>query len=128
MAAQVEDAALDGGLTLLDTAATHVVICLNEPTALSLATVGQANALGYKSWGAGNAFGSPASAAPSGRKVSSVAITDGTVTTTGTASWWAAISGTGAVYARGTLSAAQGLTAGNTFSLGSFDITIPAHA
>jgi hypothetical protein len=56
--------------------------------------------------GAGGVFGSPANASPNGRKVSSVAITEGTVTTSGTASWWAAC-GASTLHARGTLAAAQ---------------------
>lgn len=127
MVGKLEDVILDGGLTLLDTAATHIVICANEPTALSLATVGAANVLGYKSFGAGAAFGSPAAGTPTGRKVSSTNITDGTIVTTGTASWWAAINGTTALHAHNGLSAAQAVTAGNSFSLAPFDITIPSN-
>jgi hypothetical protein len=60
------------------------------------------------------------------QKGSSVAITDGTITTSGTASWWAAC-GTASLHAHGRLSSAQVVTATNTFVLSSFDIRIPAY-
>jgi hypothetical protein len=69
-------------------------------------------------------FGSPANASPNGGKVSSVTITEGTVTTSGTASWWAACAST--FHARGTLAPAQVVAATNTFTLAWFDIRIPA--
>ncbi len=121
MASQLEDAVLDSGLSQLDTLADRIMICQSEPTTYALATTGH---LGLKSFGAGSAFGSPAAGSPNGRKVSSVAITDGTILTTGTASWWAAVT-TAALQAHGALSAPQAVTSGNTFSLASFDIRIP---
>lgn len=122
MPAMLEDAILDGGLTILDTLSSHIFICSSEPTTYALAST--TNLLGTKSWGAGAAFGSPAAGAPNGRKVTSAAITDGTITTTGTASWWAAC-GTASLHAHGTLSAPQVVTATNTFTLAAFDIRIP---
>lgn len=122
MAASLEDTVLDNGLSVLDTLTSHIFICSSEPTTYALAST--THLLGLKSWGAGNAFGSPAAGSPNGRKVTSVAITDGTITTTGTASWWAAC-GTASLHAHGTLSAAQVVTSGNTFTLGAFDIRIP---
>ena len=122
MAAKVADVILDSGLSTLDTAASHIFICSSEPTTYAQAST--TYLLGTKSWGAGNAFGSPAAGtSPTGRKVSSVAITDGTITTSGTASWWAAC-GTASLHAHGLLASAQAVTAGNTFSLGSFDIKL----
>lgn len=122
MAAKVEDTILDSGLTILDTLASHIFICSSEPTTYAEAST--TYLLGTKSWGAGNAFGAPADGtAPTGRKVTSIAITDGTITTTGTASWWAAC-GTASLQAHGLLSAAQAVTAGNTFSLAAFDIKL----
>lgn len=130
MTASLESYILDNGLTKLDTEATHIVICgTTEPTAYSLCSVNAANALGYKSFGAGNAFGSPAGGSPSGRKVSSVSVTDGTILTGGTAQWWAAIDATGgSLHAHGSLSATQVVASQNTFSLASFDIRIPAYS
>jgi hypothetical protein len=122
MAASLEDTILDSGLSILDTLTSHIFICSSEPTTYAQAST--TYLLGTKSWGAGNAFGSPAAGSPNGRKVTSVAITDGTITTTGTASWWAAC-GTASLHAHGTLSAAQAVTATNTFTLAAFDIRIP---
>lgn len=122
MAAKIEDVVLDSGLTVLDTLASHIFICSSEPTTYAEAST--TFLLGTKSWGAGNAFGSPAAGtSPTGRKVSSVAITDGTIATSGTASWWAAC-GTASLHAHGLIATPQTVTAGNTFSLGSFDVKL----
>ena len=87
MAAQLEDRVLDFGLNVLDTESTaiYIVSSATEPTTYALATSG-AGSLGYKSFGAGSVFGSPAAdGGGNGRKVSSVAVTDGTIVTSGTA-------------------------------------------
>src|SRR4051812_8932348 len=122
MASQLEDVVLDSGLSVLDTLSSHIFICQAEPTSYAIAST--TGLLGLKSWGANNAFGAPAAGSPNGRKVTSAAITDGTITTTGTASWWAAC-GTASLHAHGLLSAAQAVTATNTFTLAAFDIRIP---
>ncbi len=117
----------DAGLNALDTEATHIYVCSANPTTHTEAT--STYALGNKNFGAGAAFGAPANASPDGRKVSSVAITDGSVTATGTASHFAV---TDSVNSRlllsGSLSATQAVTSGNTFSLPSFDFRFPAAA
>lgn len=123
MAASLEDRVLDFGLNVLDTETSYLSICSSEPT--TIAGAATTYLLGFKSWGAGSAFGSPAAGSPNGRKVSSVQITDGTITTSGTASWWAAYAA-GTLHAHGTLQAAQVVTAGNQFTLASFDIRIPS--
>lgn len=122
MPASLEDTILDSGLGILDTLTSHIFICSTEPT--TYASAATTALLGQKSWGAGNAFGAPAAGAPNGRKVTSIAITDGTITTSGTASWWAAC-GTASLHAHGTLAAAQVVSSGNTFTLAAFDIRIP---
>lgn len=123
MAASLEDRVLDLGLNVLDTETSYLSICSSEPTTIAAAAT--TALLGFKSWGAGSAFGSPAAGTPNGRKVSSAQITDGTITTSGTASWWAAYAA-GTLHAHGTLQAAQVVTAGNQFTLASFDIRIPS--
>lgn len=71
-------------------------------------------------------IGVPEDGASSGRRVIISAITDGTVTGTGTASHWAlSDAGNTLLLAAQTLSAPQGVTSGNTFTLTQFDITIP---
>jgi hypothetical protein len=122
MAAKLESDVLDLGLNVLDTLTSHIFICSSEPTTYAIAST--SGLLGQKSWGAGAAFGSPAAGtSPTGRKVTSVQITDGTITTSGTASWWAAC-GTASLHAHGTLSTPQVVTAGNTFTLAAFEIRV----
>jgi hypothetical protein len=53
----------------------------------------------------------------------STAVTDGTIKTSGSLGWWAAISGA-SLYAHGSISAGQTVTAGNTFQLSSFELRI----
>ena len=122
MVATIEDRVLDFGLNVLDTESTFISICSSEPTTIAIAAT--SGLLGFKSTTAGNQFGSPAAGSPNGRKVTSNQITDGTVTTTGTAAWWA-VYAAGTLHAHGTLSASQVVTAGNTFTLAAFSITIP---
>lgn len=122
--AALADRVLDLGLNVLDTETTHINICDAEPANYTAAT--STNKLGDKNWGAGNAFGSPAAGSPNGRKVTSVAITDGSVSATGTASHWAATDNTNSrLHATNSLSSSQGVTSGNQFTLAAFDIRIP---
>jgi hypothetical protein len=80
--------------------------------------------LGSYEAGAGAVFsGRSSSNSPIGRQLVSSAITAGTITTTGTASWWAAV-GTASLYAHGLLSVAQAVVAGNSFILGAFNIAL----
>lgn len=127
MAASLENQVLDFGLDSLDTEGTHIMVCASEPTAYSLCSVGAANSLGYKAWAAGGAFGAPSNHSVNGRYVASTAVTDGTIVTTGTAAWWAAIDSTNSrLLAHQSLSASQAVTSGNTFTLSSFTIRIPS--
>jgi hypothetical protein len=59
-----------------------------------------------------------------GRRVTVPAITDGSVTGTGTATHWALSDGAAVLIACGPLNASQAVTSGNTFSLDSIDIII----
>lgn len=122
MVAMVENLFLDSGLTAAQASISHIYICSSEPTTYASATT--TATLGFYSFGAGSAMSGPsAGTSPTGRKLVAAAVTAGTITTTGTASWWAAV-GTASLYAHGLLSAAQGVTAGNTFTLGAFEIRI----
>jgi len=123
MVAALEPRVLDLGLNVLDAESTFISVCSSEPTTITIAAT--SGLLGFKSLAAGAHFGAPADGTPNGRQVASAAITDGTITTSGTASWWAAYAA-GTLHAHGTLSSAQGVTAGNTFTLASFTIKIPA--
>jgi hypothetical protein len=127
MPGTLESRILDFGLNEMDTLATHIVICAAEPTVYSLASINAANSLGYKAFAAGGAFGAPSDHSVNGRFVASTAISDGTIVTTGTAAWWAAIDSTNnRLHAHQSLSATQAVTSGNTFTLSSFTIRIPS--
>lgn len=90
MAGVLNSLVLDFGLDVVADEATHIVVCSSEPTAYSLCSIGSSNLIGYKSFGAGGCFGSPESY-EGGRKIDMTAITDGTITTTGTVRFWCAI-------------------------------------
>lgn len=123
----LNDRVLDNGLQVLDTEADKILICSAEPATFTAANV--TNALGNKTFAAGGAFGTPAARSPSGRKVTSTAISDGSVTGTGTASHWAAVDTVNSrLLAASSLSASQPVTSGNVFTLGAFDIGIPGPA
>jgi hypothetical protein len=122
MVGQIEDSVLGDGLTAFAASASQILLCSSEPTSYPLAI---SYLLGFKSWGPGNAFAAPAPATPNGRRVSSVAITDGTITTFGTTSWWA-VCGTASLLAHGVIVNPQPTYAGNSFTLASFDVRLPA--
>ena len=125
--AYLNDRVLDFGLSVLDAEASHLFICSAEPASYAQAT--GALALGSKALGAGGVFGPPAPRTGGGRRVSSVAVSDGAVTGTGTATHWAVVdAAAGRLLAAKALTAAQPVTAGNSFTLTSFDIEIPGPA
>jgi hypothetical protein len=123
----INDRVLDNGLTVLDTEADREYICSQEPATYLAAS--STYALGNKSGSAGSIFGSPAARSPSGRKVSSAAITDGTVTTNGTASHHGAVdSSNSRLLVAGPLSASKAVVTDYPFSLASYDVGIPGPA
>lgn len=115
------DLVFDSGLDFLDTDGDRLDICSQEPANYTEATT--TYTLGNKVPPTINA---PADRGGGGRKVTIAAITDGSVTGTGTASHWAIsdVSGT-VLLAAGPLAATEGVTDGNTFTLTEFDIGIP---
>ena len=116
------DEVLDGGLDILTNNGDQLNITdTAEPTTYSLATVDGTNSLGVKT---GLVIGAAEDAA-TGRKVVVPAITDGVVHETGTAAYYAITNGSDTLYATGELSSSQAVTDGNTFTLTSFEITIP---
>lgn len=117
----INDRVFDNGLTVLDTEANRLDICNAEPASYAAATT--TNSLGNKT---SLSVGAPSDGTPNGRKVTVAAITDGTVTATGTASHWAIVDTVNSrLLATGALSASQAVTSGNVFTLGAFDIRIP---
>lgn len=117
----LNDRVLDNGLSALTSEANKLTICSAEP-----ATFAEANAtyaLGSK---VSPTVGSPGARAPSGRKVTVSAITDGAVSATGTASHWALVDTVNSrLLAANSLSASQAVTNGNAFTLAAFDVGIP---
>jgi len=117
----VADRCLDAALQVLTSEVNRLDICSSEPTTYTQAT--STYTLGNKT---SPTVGSPADAIPNGRKVTVSAITNGTVTGTGTAGYWALVDTSNSrLLAAGALSATQAVTSGNTFTLTAFDVRIP---
>lgn len=117
----INDRVLDNGLTVLDTEANRLDICSQEPVSYAEAT--STYTLGNKT---SLSIGSPTDGDSNGRKVVVAAITDGTVSGTGTASHWAIVDTVNSrLLATGSLSSSQAVTSGNVFTLAAFNITIP---
>ena len=122
--ASIGDRVFDNGLGVLNTStgeADQLDICGTEPTtyteATSTYTLGNDN---------GNlAITGPADRAGGGREMTMTALSNGTVTGTGTVNWYAITdTGNSRLLAVGPVTA-QGVTSGNTFSLTSVKIGIP---
>lgn len=116
----ISDAIYDNGLSYADTNGTRMDICFtSEPTTYTEAT-------STKSCGNKTALntGAPANGAVDGRRVTVPAITDGSVTASQTAGWWALTDGATLFLSSGTLSATQAVTSGNTFTLDAVDIAL----
>jgi hypothetical protein len=117
----IADYIFDLALAEFDLNATHLYICSQEPTTFTQAT--STYALGNKT---PITVAAPSDRTPNGRKVTVSAITDGTVTGTGTATHWAIVKTTGStLMATGSLASSQAVTTGNTFTLAQFDIGFP---
>lgn len=117
--AYINDEVFDQGLDYADTNGTRIDICSQEPVTYAEAT--STYTLGNKT---GLNTGATQDGATDGRRVIVPAITDGSVTGTGTASHWALTDGASVLIATGALSASQGVTSGNTFTLDAISITI----
>lgn len=115
----INDEIFDQGLDYADTNGTRVDICSQEPTTYAEATT--TYTLGNKT---GLNTGATEDGATDGRRVIVPAVTDGSITGTGTATHWALTDGTSVLLATGSLSASQAVTSGNSFTLGAISITI----
>lgn len=119
--ATLNDRVLDNGLTVLDTEANKIVITSQEAT-----TYTEANATYALGNSTSISIGAPADRSGGGREVVVAAITDGSVTGTGTATHYAIIDTANTrLLATSTLTASQAVTSGNTFTLSSVAIGIP---
>ena len=119
--ATIADRVFDNGLTTLDTEANRIDICSSEPTtyaaATSTLTLGNSTSL---------SIGAPQDRPGGGRGVVVAAITDGSVTGTGTATHYAIVyTSNSRLLATGSLTASQSVTSGNSFTLSSVTIGIP---
>ena len=119
--ASLGDRVFDSGLSALDTEASHLYITSAEATTYTQAAT--TYALGVK---ATPTVSAPADRTGGGREVTVSAITDGSVTASGTATHYALVDQSNSrLLATGSLSASQAVTSGNTFTLTSFKIGIP---
>lgn len=118
----LSDNVLDNGLQYLTDNGAALYICSQQPTTYTEAT--STYALGSKT---SLTVGSPTNGDTSGRKVVIPAITDGSVTSTGTATHWALVKTTATteLLATQALGSSQAVTSGNTWTLGATDITLP---
>jgi len=119
--ASLADRVFDNGLTVLDTEANRIDITSQEATtyaeATSTYTLGNSTSL---------SIASPSDRSGGGREVVVSAISDGSVSGSGTATHYAIVDTSNSrLLATGSLSASQSVTSGNTFSLASFTIGIP---
>jgi hypothetical protein len=122
--ATLNDRVYDNGLGIFATEGTRLDICGTEPTTYTQAT--STNSLGNKT---SLSVGAPAARAGGGREVTVASFTNGNVTANGTAAYYAITDPTNSrLLATGQLSGSQAVTSGNTFSLSSFKIGIPAPA
>lgn len=120
MAAYINDTVLDQALAYIANNVENLYLCSQKPTTFAQAS--STYKLGVK---AAPSVSAPVDAT-SGRKITVSEITDGTVSGTGTAAWIALTDDSASMLlVAQELNASQGVTAGNTFSLTAFDITIP---
>jgi hypothetical protein len=119
------DNTLDNGLAALKAAADKIFICSADSATYTAAT--STNALGNKNFGAGAVYPAAiAAGSPSGRQLVSAAVTDGSVTATGTASHNSVVtSGSSRLELSQALSASQGVTSGNIFTLTAQTVRLP---
>jgi hypothetical protein len=118
--ATLDNRVFDNGLTVLDTEANAIHITSAEATSfanVASVTLGNSTSL---------SIGAPQDCAGGGREVVVAAITDGSVTGTGTATHYAIVdTDNSRLLATSTLTTSQSVTSGNTFTLSSVAIGIP---
>lgn len=117
----INDRVFDSGLTILNTEANRLDLCSQEPTTYAEAT--STYTLANKT---SPTIGTPSDRTGGGREAVVSAITDGSVTGTGTVTHYAVVDTSNSrLLATGALSASQAVTNGNTFTLTQFGIGIP---
>ena len=117
----LDNRVFDNGLTVLDTEANKILV-----TSQQASTYTEANATYALGNSSSLTIAAPSDRSAGGREVVVAAITDGSVTGTGTATHYAIVDTVNTrLLAAGSLSASQAVTTGNTFSLTSVSIGIP---
>jgi hypothetical protein len=119
--ATLSDRVFDNGLSVLDLEANKILITSQEATTYTEANT--TYALGNST---SLSIGAPRDRTGGGREVVVAAITDGSVTGTGTATHYAIVDTVNSrLLATGSLSASQSVNSGNTFTLSTVTIGIP---
>lgn len=118
----INDTELDALLQSIQDNVGALHICSQEPTTYTEAT--STYTLGNKT---SPTVAEPSDRSPNGREIVVSAITDGSVTATGTATHWAIVKTTATtrLMVTGALASSQGVTNGNTFTLTQFAIGVP---
>lgn len=119
--ATLADRVFDSGLTVLDTEANRIDITSQEVTtyteAVTTYTLGNSTSL---------SIGAPADKSGGGRQVTVAAISDGSVTSTGTATHYSIVDTLNTrLLATGSLSSSKAVTSGDSWASASFTIGIP---
>jgi hypothetical protein len=119
--ALLDNRVFDNGLSVLDLEANAIYVTTQQAVSYTDATV--TSALGNST---SLSIGAPQDRAGGGREVVVAAISDGSITGTGTATHYAIVDTINSrLLAAGLLSASQSVTTGNTFTLSSVTIGIP---
>ncbi len=119
--ASIADRVFDNGLTVLDTEANKITVTSQEST--TYASANSTHALGSST---SLSIAAPTDRSGGGRDVTVAAIADGSISASGTATHYAILDTSNTrLLATGSLSASQGVTSGNTFTLATFKIGIP---
>ncbi len=115
----LNDEIYDQGLDYADTNGTRIDLTSQVATtyAEATSTYTLANKTGLNT-------GVTEAGATDGRRVIVPAITDGSVTGTGTGTHWALTNGSAILVATGPLTSSQAFTSGNTFTLDAISLTI----
>ena len=119
--ATISDYVYDAALSKLDLEANRIDITSQEATdytgATSTYTLGNSTSV---------SFGAPQDGDTSGRKTTCAAISDGTVTGSGTATHYAITDTSNTrLLCTGSLTTSQAVVSGNTFTVAAFDVEIP---
>ena len=119
--ATLNNRVFDEGLSVLDLEANQIHVTSQEATsyaeAITTYTLGDSSSL---------SIGAPQDRTGGGREVVVAAISDGSITGTGTATHYAIVDTTNSrLLATSTLTASQAVTNGNTFTLSAVAIGIP---